>query len=282
MKTNNITVYQMVSQIIKENQLTWEEEDGIRKLIEEKEKKKREEDGETCLAAVVEQEMENGIKMGKVAEAFKRIYKPVLNECFWENEIGKLPVSCLSAPIIRKFIIQAEETYKMNRNSMICFMGLLQVGLDKISKDGMAELAYDKYLYLNYVGEEKGIRYIDNPYTEEETARIKEWIEIHPYDTRGLALGLWFSGNLSAGQIVNLKRKDCHKGLLEKWEKGRLTEKALKLQPEDGEYVFMVEKRGRWEKLTAKGLQIKLYCICEGLGIGYKKIQKDEAINCKE
>ena len=189
-----------------------------------------------------------------------------------------MPVSALSDPVIRKFIVQAEETYRMNRRNMICFMGLLQVGLDRIAKDGMADLVYDRYMFMNYIGLEKGIRYIDNPYTEEEISKIREWIGLHPYDIRGMALGLWFLGNISLVQIANLKRKDYHEDLLKKSEKDRLVAKALELQPKDGEYVFMVEKNGIWKKLTAKGLQTKLYYVCEDLGIHYKKIHRNEAV----
>ena len=255
------------------------DEAELRKILEEEKPKKKEENSrETCLAGIIEEEMNNKMKDRQVEETSKKCYQSVLNNCFWKSEIGRMPVSALSGPVIRKFIVQAEETYKVNRRNMICFMGLLQVGLDRIAKDGMADLVYDRYMFLNYVGLEKGIRYVDNPYTEEEISKIREWIGLHPYDIRGLALGLWFLGNISVVQIVNLKRKDYHEDLMKKCEKDRLVAKALELQPKDGEYVFMVEKNGIWKKLTAKGLQIKLYYVCEDLGIHYKKIHRNEAV----
>lgn len=280
-KEDKITLLcKVVSQIINENQLLEMDEAELGKILEDKEKpKKKEEDSkESCLAGIIEEEMNNKMKDRQVEETSKKCYKSVLNDYFWKNEIGRMPVSALSDTGIRKFIVQAEETYRMNRRNMICFMGLLQVGLDRIAKDGMADLVYDRYMFMNYIGLEKGIRYIDNPYTEEEISKIREWIGLHPYDIRGMALGLWFLGNISLVQIASLKRKDYHEDLLKKSEKDRLVAKALELQPKDGEYVFMVEKNGIWKKLTAKGLQTKLYYVCEDLGIHYKKIHRNEAV----
>ncbi len=276
---DKITVLcKVISQIINENHLLEMDEAELGKILKDKEKAKKKEDKESCLAEIIEQEMNHKLKNRQVEERTEQCYQSVLNNYFWENELGKMPVSALSESIIRKLIIQAKETFKMNKRKMTCFMGLLQVGLDRISKDGMADLVYDRHMFINYISLEKGIRYVDNPYTEYEVSKIMEWIELHPYDIRGLALGLWFLGNITVVQIANLKRKDYHEDLLKKYEKDKLVAKALELQPKDGEYVFMVEKDGIWKKLTAKGLQIKLYYVCEDLGIHYKKIRRNEAL----
>lgn len=155
-------LYKVVRQIVNENQLLEMDEAELRKILEEEKPKKKEENSrETCLAGIIEEEMNNKMKDRQVEETSKKCYQSVLNNCFWKSEIGRMPVSALSGPVIRKFIVQAEETYKVNRRNMICFMGLLQVGLDRIAKDGMADLVYDRYMFLNYVGLEKGIRYVD-------------------------------------------------------------------------------------------------------------------------
>lgn len=149
-KEDKITLLcKVVSQIINENQLLEMNEAELGKILEDKEKpKKKEEDSkESCLEGIIEEEMNNKMKDRQVEETSKKCYKSVLNDYFWKNEIGRMPVSALSDPVIRKFIVQAEETYRMNRRNMICFMGLLQVGLDRIAKDGMADLVYVYELY---------------------------------------------------------------------------------------------------------------------------------------
>ena len=123
-----------------------------------------------------------------------------------------------------------------------------------------------------------GIKYIDNPYSAEETEKIKEWVDLHPRDIRGLAIGLWLTGNVSLMEIANLKKKDVHKGLFIKWERARLISKALQMNPQNGNYVFMVINEGNLEKLTAQGLMMKLYHVCNRLGINYKRINKNEAM----
>ena len=90
---------------------------------------------------------------------------------------------------------------------------------------------------------------------------------------------MWlFSGDISIKQIVNLKKKNCNEDVLKKWNSKKIIEKALQLHPEEEEYIFMVKKEGRWTKLTVRGVQIKLYYICEEIGIEYKKIHRDDAI----
>ena len=83
-------------------------------------------------------------------------------------------------------------------------------------------------------------------------------------------------------EIANLKKKDVHNGLFKKWARARFITSALKLHSQRGDYVFMVIIDGPLEKLTAQGLMMKLYHICNKLGIKYRKINKDEAMVCKE
>ena len=275
-------VFQLLVQLINDGQLSQDEETKIRKILEEKEEKKEKEGEVHCLAEITEKEIEKKIeenlKLGKVNESVRKLYRPVLEEYFWKSRIGKMPAANLSVPTIREFIIQAEEVYGSQRNNMICFMGLLQAGLDKMAEEKMINFEIDKFMFKNYLGAEKGIRYIDSPYTNEETEKIKTWAEMHMDDIRGLLVYLWFCGETSPEEIANLRKEDCNKGIFTKWERARIIKKALEMHPENGEYVFMVSKKGRLERCTAQSFQTKLYHICNSLGIEYRSIGKNEAI----
>lgn len=275
---NKVTLCQIVKEIINSNQLTAMEEAEIRKILEEKGKKK-EDVSKTCLAEIIGKEMEEGLKSGKYNEFFKKWNQPIIEKYFKKSKIGNMPVEELSEADIKKFVLQAREVYQLDKNNMICFMGLLQIGLNILAKEDMLKFVPDQYLFRDYLGKERGINYVDNPFSPEETGLVREWINRHPEDIRGLAIGLWlFSGDISIKQIVNLKKKNCNEDVLKKWSSKKIIEKALQLHPEEEEYIFMVKKEGRWTKLTVRGVQIKLYYICEEIGIEYKKIHRDDAI----
>ena len=69
-----IMLCQIVSKIIDENQLP--DEDAVRKILEEK-GKKEEGDRGTCLATVIEKELEKAIKSGQICEEHVGLYKSV-------------------------------------------------------------------------------------------------------------------------------------------------------------------------------------------------------------
>lgn len=274
-KEDKITVLcQVVSQIIADNQL--QDEAEIRKILEEKVKMKEEDRG-TCLASVIEIELEKAIKSKQICESDVGLYQSVFEECFEKSEIGTIPVAELSDMLVRKFVLQAGKIYEMNRTKIKCFTGMLQTGLKRMSEENMLDFVPVKHA-KEYLGSKSGVQYIHNPYTPEETERIKEWIELHPDDIRGLALGLWFTGNVSLVEIANLKKEDAHKGIFRKWEKARFISKALELNPKNGNYVFMMINEGNLEKFTAQGLMMKLYHVCNRLGIDYKRVNRNEAM----
>ena len=64
-------------------------------------------------------------------------------------------------------------------------------------------------------------------------------------------------------------------------KRARFIINALKLHPENKDYVFMAINDGRLEKLTPQSFQMKLYHICNRLGLEYKRINRNEAIVCK-
>lgn len=284
MEENKIVMLcQIVSRIISENQLPDAAEAELRKILEEETPEKKEEDRKICLTSVIETELEKAIKLGQICESSVRMYQTVFNKSIKNSEIGNMSATELSDILIRKFVLQAEKTYGMDRTWLKCFTGMVQTGLNKLAEEDMLDFAPEKHIYKNYLMcSDRGIQYIKNPYSAEETEKIKEWIELHPNDIRGLAIGLWFTGNVSLMEIANLKRKDVHNGLFKKWERVWFISKALKLNLKNGDYVFMTKSEGNLEKFTTQGLMMKLYHTCNRLGIEYKKINKNEVMVCKE
>ena len=275
-----IMLCQIVSKIIDENQLP--DEDAVRKILEEK-GKKEEGDRGTCLATVIEKELEKAIKSGQICEEHVGLYKSVFEKMIRESEIGNMPAKELSDILIKKFVLQAGKVYEVDRTRLKCFTGMLQTGLNKMAEEDMLGFAPEKHIYRNYLlCSDRGIQYIKNPYSAEETEKIKEWIELHPDDIRGMAIGLWFTGDVSLLEIANLKREECHKDIFKKWKRARFVAKALELHPKNKDYVFMAINDGKLEKLTPQSFQMKLYHVCNRLGINYKKINRDEAMVCKE
>lgn len=276
-KDDKITIIcKMVRQIINEYKLL--DEDEVRRILEEKGKK--EEDRGICLASVIENELEKAIQSGQICEEHVGLYKSVFEKMIRESEIGNMPAKELSDILIKKFVLQAGKVYEVDRTRLKCFTGMLQTGLNKMAEEDMLDFVPVKHA-KEYLGSKIVIQYINNPYTPGETERIKEWIELHPSDIRGLALGLWFAGDVSMEEIANMKMEDGHKDIFKKWKRARFIINALKLHPENKDYVFMAINDGRLEKLTSQSFQMKLYHICNRLGIGYKKINRNEAIVCK-
>lgn len=274
-KEDKITVLcQIVSQIIDDNQL--QDEDAIRKILEEKIKKKEED--KICLASIIEKELVCAIQSGQICEENTEMYWSVFEKSIKKSEIGNMPAKELSDILIKKFVLQAGKVYEMDRTRLKCFTGMLQTGLNKMSEEDMLGFVPDRHIYRNYLMyPDKEIHYIDNPYSTKETEKIKEWIDLHPNDIRGLAIGLWFAGDVSFAEIANMKLEDGHNDIFRKWERARFITNALELHPKNKDYVFMAVNNGRLEKLTPQSFQMKLYHICNRLGLEYKRINRNEA-----
>lgn len=142
-------LYQMLSQIIKGNQLTETEEAELRKILEDKEKK--EEENKICLAAIIEKELGKAIKSGQICEANVELYQSVFKECFEKSEIGNMPAAALSDMLIRKFVLQVGKTYEMDIRKIKCFTGMLQVGLNKMAEEDILDFVPEKHIYKNYL-----------------------------------------------------------------------------------------------------------------------------------
>ena len=279
-----ITVFDIIIQLIKDNQLSPEEEAEIRGILEEKEREREEERLSRCLAGVIETEMQRKVDEGIIKEATKNRYHPIFRRCFQETQTGNMDASELSASIIREFIMEAHESFGLNRNEMYLFMGMLQMGINKMSEMKLLTFVPDKKMYRSYIEIDRGIRYIDNPYSPEETKKITDWVESH-VDSRGFAVALWLSSNIAPKEIVSLKKEDCWdsdsgigKGLFKDNKKMKFVSEAFKIHPENEEYIFMVKKDGKWKKLNERSLQIKLYYICQDIEITYRAFHKNESI----
>lgn len=144
--------------------------------------------------------------------------------------------------------------------------------------------------------ERNGIRFIDNPYADDETELIKEWAEDHPYDVRGLAVGLWLTGGITPEAIINLRIEDCQgrgknaddliymgslavdRTIFQQWERFRIVKRAMDLHQEQLPYVFMFYGKSGWHKLNGNALQMKMVHICRSTGITYKGFSNNEVI----
>ena len=151
-----ITLGDMIKQIINENQLSEVDETEIQKMLEEKGKKK--EEMGTCLAAVVERELEKAIKSEQICGSHAGLYQSVFQECFEKSEIASIPAAELSDI-------------------------LLQAGMNKMAEEKMLDFVPVKHA-KEYIGSRNGIHYIYNIYTSEETEKIKEYLELNFNDNR--------------------------------------------------------------------------------------------------
>lgn len=291
MYKNTMTVYDIMLQMIEDNQLSLEEETALKKFLDDRETKRIEEKRNRCLSGIIEKELAELVRAGKLSQATQQRYHPILRRCFMETSYGNLDASLLSESVIQEFVMEAQESYNLNRNDLLFFTGMLKLGLNKMAQLGLISFTPHKRMFKSFIEPVQGIRQIINPYSERDTDRIMEWIEDHPSDTRALAVGLWFSGGLSPLQIINLKKADCwgenstdnktiefDRNIFRMWQRANYIRKAIKLHPEEDKYVFMVNKDGVWKKLTERSLPIKLYYICQDIGIKYKGFHQNEMI----
>ena len=301
MRGERITVFDMILQIIDGNQLSAEEETEIFGILEQRGRKRESARMSKCLAGVIEAEMQKKVDEGIIKESTKNRYHPIFRRCFQETIIGNMASSDLSEEIIREYIIEAHESFGLNRTEMTLFMGFLQTGLNWMSEKGMLNFEPDKKLYKNYIEAERGRNLIYNPYSVEETEAIMNWVEKHPDDMRGLAVALWLHGDISPEEIVKLKKKDLvdssgnnstdsvtviqtpdadsYLHLTEK--RNQIIKAALKLHSdEEQDYIFMAREGRRWKRLNDKSIQLKLYYICEDIGEGvvYRAFHHNDVI----
>ena len=244
-----------------------------------------------CLASVIDQEMRVFENEKYAFDDFRDFYLNITKKYFWETETGIMQAATLSAKIIKEFIIEVKVQLGLEGTEEYAFMQLLQIGLNKLEEDGELNFLPDRLLYRKFAASKKTVAFIKNPYSEAETETIMQFAESHPADIRSLALSLWFTKGLTLHDIVSLTKKDCcskqGKGIeregIELFPspiRSKIVKHALSTHPLSEEYVFSVPNSDYtgWERLSEKGLLIKLGYICKETGIQYKPILTNEAI----
>lgn len=289
MEENKITIGDMVVQMISNGQLSDEEETRILDMIVDKQARNCSKS--ICLAEAVESGMVKKIENG--IAAIKEMHDFVLVKCFKETAVGNMDSLELSEEIIRKFDEDVRKSFGLSRSETAFFVGMLRAGLNKMAADGALNFDPNVCFSSNTINSRQEILYIDNPYTEEETQKIMQWVQGHPADVRGIAVSLWFMKGISLTEIVNLTKKDCWGGvrteqssmkfketLFKSSARSQIVWKSLYLHPRTVKEVFVIPKKdgSGWKKLTEWGLQKKLRHICKDIGIEYKGIRENEAI----
>lgn len=290
----------MIIQMIVDGQLSINDENEIKQVIEERDRKREEERRGRCLAGIVEERLIGRAEAMEITESTKRRYMTIIRRCFKETVVGKLDGADLTEEIILEFIIEAHESMGLDRNGITFFMGMLQAGLNKLADDGVLNFVPDKKIFKNYIESEQGTHYIDNPYTAAEVKAIVDRIKRNPQDIRGLSVWLWLTGDISPEEIVRMKKQDLRDS------DGNVTDKPTVIKKSDAErylpltgerreiishvqeacadsnleYVFVIKKEGKSKRLTNKSLQIKLYYICQEIGIKYRAFHYNDTIIC--
>ncbi len=287
----------MIVQMIIEGQFSIDDENAMKQAIEERESKREEERRGRCLAGVVEEWLNSRAEALEITESTKKKYMTIVRRCFKDNVVGNLDGSELTEEIVMEYIIDAYESIGLDNNGKMCFMWMLQTGLNKLADNGVLNFVPDKRIFKNYTESEQGIRYIDNPYADEGKIII-DWVKEHPKDIRGLAVWFWMEGSICPAEIVRLKLQDLRD------QEGNVTDKPTAIKKTDAdrylpltgergkiislvqeacadsdlEYVFVTKKENKWKRLTDKSLQIKLYYICQEIGIKYKAFHYNDTI----
>ena len=244
-----------------------------------------------CLASVIDHEMRVFENEKYAFDDHRDFYLNVTQKYFWGTEAGVMPPTMLSAKTIVNLISEVKEQLGPKWEEEYAFMQLLQIGLNKLEENGDLNFAPDRLMYRKFVASKKTVSFIKNPYSEAETEMIMQFAESHPADIRSLALSLWFTKGLTLHDIVSLTKKDCcskqgksieREGieLFPSSIRSKIIKRALSTHPSSEEYIFSVPNSDYtgWERLSEKGLLIKLGYICKETGIQYKPILTNEAI----
>lgn len=301
MEKEGITVYDMINQMIRDGQFSANQEDALGMMLADRKEKREEERLSRCLYGIVMHEMDVRVSSGEVKQSTAKRYRPVIQRCF-NGKYGNMDAAEINEEIIQEFILEAIESYGLDRNEMSAYMRMLKQGLREMEKKEMLSFKPPKSLFTNHFEYISGTKLIDCPYAGKEQLDIGQWIASHPTDARGLACGLWLLGGdgLSPDKIINIKGQDAWKycpdglkagdGILdfdpdERRAEARksIIETAMKIHPEETSYVFMVPKKESkgWKKLSGPVLQTKMSWICSSLNIKYKAFHHNEAIISK-
>lgn len=301
MEDDKITMYDMVAQMVRNNQFSVKQEEELEIMLAGRKEKREEERLSRCLYGIAVHELDAKVCSKEFKPSTAKRYKTIIQKCF-SGKYGNMDASNLNEEILHEYITEVHESYGLSRNEMFMFMNLLKKALGKMSENGILEFVPSKNLFVNHMENTFGTKLIDCPYSYNEQVAITQWIVSHSSDVRGLACGLWLIGGdgLSPDRIINMKKQDAWKygmeGLNEQnadndifdfdpaadRAKAResVIKKALSLHPEETSYVFMLPKKESvgWKKLSGSTLQIKMNWICSSLNIPFKSFHGNEAI----
>lgn len=297
MEEKIITMTDMIVKIIKENQITPGDEDLIRDLLEGRKRERDERRVCRCLAEYVEKEMD--ILLSCHEKDNKEKCSRLSRMCFRESRIGNRDIREVSASDIRKLIILTEEMNRIGSRDRMFFMMVLQHTLKELDRKGILNFTPPKKIFSDYKAAMDRVTFIDNPYTLEEEHKIMEWINASQHDMRGLAVGMWLASDITAEEIVGLKKENLmdsdgiysenptvlKKNGIEDYlaidgRRGKLIRDALNIHAgRDLEYIFMSgDNEGVWRKMPSRSLPLKMSFICREIGIAYKPFKCTDAI----
>ena len=214
---------------------------------------------------------------------------PLIKRYFIESKFGNLDASQITNEIaVDEFVLEIFDSGTLKKNTMQQVISLLKMGLRKLAEKQILGFEFEERMFRYHINAPyDNIRTIHNPYSIQETMKIMEWINQNKNDPRALALKFFFTGEITPSQIINLRVEDftddkiingTNKEFAKSVQKQEIIKTAINLHPKEGEYVFMFKKDGIWRKLNSRSLQIKLYYICQGIGITYWAFHKDVSI----
>lgn len=285
------TMCNVIISFIENNQLSPDEEIKIKEVLLKRERKREEERFSRCLAGIIISNMEHEVSQRILKESSFKRYKPIWNRYFNQSVFGNMDASLLTEESIEEFILQIIESDGLIQNEYICFTKMLTTGLRKAKEKGFIDFSINPRIFKVRYGSKDELHLIENPYSDAEIAALLAFAEEHPEDERANACALFLLGGISSVGIINLRTEDFINdtnfvviddidgevayGMTK--ERKRIIDRMIALHPDEPS-VFMIKKDNRYCKLNGKSISIKLYYICEKLGITYRPIHKNDAV----
>lgn len=292
MNESVVKISELVTLLVQGGQLTQEEEESLRRLLVQR----AHEQESMSLVGYMEREADKAtdLRADRLIEMQNRLYR----YCIRGNSIGDKGAAELTEDDIRRYIIQTAVSYEMDKNSWFVFLTMLQRALNAMSYEGVLSFSPPVAMNSMFMDLANRKHCIERPYDGVEWKKLRGWLEQNPQDVSGLALALWFEGEISPGEIIDLKKSylmdsdgeySANPTVLKKnisedyllltWKRRRIIRSALDLYPgADQEYIFMTEGKRKLKKLPKMALQEKLESICREIGIKYKPFKRAEMI----
>lgn len=286
------TMCHVIRRFIESWQLSADEETRIKEVLLERERKREELRLSKCLSGIIIKDLEHQVEIGALKESSVKRYKPIWNRYFNQTDFGNTDVSLLSEEKVEEFILGTIESDGLTQNEYICFCRMLLMGLRKAKEKGLIDFEMNPRIFKVRCGNKDELHFIENPYSDEDIAAILTYADEHPEDVRANACALLLLGGISSVGIIHMKAQDFIKdkkfvviddidgevayGVTK--ERKRIIDRMISLHPEEP-YIFMAKKDKRYCKLGGKSISIKLYYLCENLGITYRPIHKNDVIS---